>query len=162
MHFFKTSYHSPLGRLQITCNEEALCALTFLNDNEPEEITTTNQLTELTCQQLEEYFSGSRKVFQIPIAQSGTPFQTKVWTLLQDIPYGKTRSYMDLSKSYGDVKAIRAVAAANGKNNIAIIVPCHRVIGSDRTLTGYAGGLWRKQFLLAHEAKFSNGVQELF
>ena len=162
MHFFKTSYQSPLGKLQITCSDEALCSILFLKEHQPEETTETNPLTEITCKQLDEYFKGTRKVFEIPIAQNGTLFQTRIWTLLQDIPYGKTRSYMDLSKSYGDVKAIRAVAAANGKNNIAIIVPCHRVIGSDRTLTGYAGGLWRKQWLLAHEAKFSNGVQELF
>jgi len=162
MHFFKTTYQSPLGKLQITCSDTALCALTFLDEHQPEEITEINHLTELTCQQLDEYFSGTRTVFQIPISQSGTTFQTKIWTLLQDIPYGKTRSYMDLSKRYGDVKAIRAVAAANGKNNVAIIIPCHRVIGSDKTLTGYAGGLWRKQWLLAHEAKYNNGVQELF
>ena len=162
MHFFKTSYQSPLGKLQITCSDTALYELTFLEDDQSEEVTETNNLTELACLQLDEYFTGTRTVFQIPIAQSGTPFQTKIWTLLQEIPYGKTRSYMDLSKRYGDVKAIRAVAAANGKNNVAIIVPCHRVIGSDRTLTGYAGGLWRKQWLLAHEAKYSNGVQELF
>lgn len=162
MHFFKISYLSPLGRLQITSNDEALCSLLFLNDDQPGENTTFNALTELTYKQLDEYFSGTRKVFQIPIAQNGTSFQTKIWSLLQEIPYGKTKSYMDLSKSYGDVKAIRAVAAANSKNNIAIIVPCHRVIGSNQSLTGYAGGLWRKQWLLAHEAKFSKGVQELF
>jgi methylated-DNA-[protein]-cysteine S-methyltransferase len=148
--------------LQLACSDEALCALTFLNENDAEEKTEGNYLTDMTCQQLDEYFSGSRNVFQIPILQPGTPFQTKVWSLLQAIPYGKTVSYMDLSKRYGDVKAIRAVASANGRNNLAIIVPCHRVIGSNQSLTGYAGGLWRKQWLLAHEAKWSNGVQQLF
>ena len=162
MHFFKTTYQSPVGTLQITCNDTGLCALHFLRDGEPEETTQSNEHTQKTVQQLDEYFNGSRKLFQIPIQQNGTSFQTKIWTLLQDIPYGRTASYMDLSKRFGDVKAIRAVAAANGKNTIAIIVPCHRVIGSNQSLTGYAGGLWRKQWLLAHEAKFSNGVQQLF
>jgi methylated-DNA-[protein]-cysteine S-methyltransferase len=162
MNFFKTSYQSPLGTLQITCSNDTLSALTFLDEKTLAEQTDANDLTALTCRQLDEYFNGTRKHFQIPITQNGTPFQTKIWELLQTIPYGKTVSYRDLSKSYGDIKAIRAVAAANGKNNLAIVVPCHRVIGSDRTLTGYAGGLWRKQWLLAHEAKFHSGVQELF
>jgi methylated-DNA-[protein]-cysteine S-methyltransferase len=162
MNFFKTSYHSPVGTLQVVCSNDALTALTFLNEGEAGENTGGNGLTEQTCEQLDEYFGGVRKVFQIPIQQNGTAFQAKIWHLLQTIPYGKTVSYMDLSKSYGDVKAIRAVAAANGKNNIAIVVPCHRVIGSNQTLTGYAGGLWRKQWLLAHEAKFHGGVQQLF
>ncbi len=162
MKFFKTTYLSPLGNLQITCSDEALCGLTFIDDKEAEEGTETNSLTGLMCRQLDEYFNGERQLFQMPMLQSGTPFQSKVWELLQAIPYGKTVSYMDLSKKYGDTKAIRAVAAANGKNNLAIIVPCHRVIGTNRTLTGYAGGLWRKQWLLSHEAKWSRGVQELF
>lgn len=162
MNFFKTPYNSPVGKLQIVCSDEALCAVTFLKENEQEERTETNDLTQLSCKQLDEYFSGVRQLFQIPISQRGTTFQSKVWSLLESIPYGKTISYMDLSKSYGDVKAIRAVAAANGKNNLAIIVPCHRVIGTNRTLTGYAGGLWRKQWLLSHEAKFHSGVQQLF
>jgi methylated-DNA-[protein]-cysteine S-methyltransferase len=162
MNFFKTSYHSPVGTLQVVCGNDSLTALTFLNEGEAGENTGSNSLTEQTCEQLDEYFGGKRKVFQIPMKQNGTAFQAKIWHLLQTIPYGKTISYMDLSKSYGDVKAIRAVAAANGKNNIAIVVPCHRVIGSNQTLTGYAGGLWRKQWLLAHEAKFHGGVQQLF
>lgn len=162
MHFFKMAYQSPVGTLQITCSDTALCALHFLREGEPEVTTEANELTQATVQQLDGYFNGNRKLFQIPIVQQGTPFQAKIWTLLQDIPYGRTASYMDLSKRFGDVKAIRAVAAANGKNNIAIIVPCHRVIGSNQSLTGYAGGLWRKQWLLAHEAKFSCGVQQLF
>jgi len=162
MNFFKTAYSSPLGTLQIVCSETALCAVHFLDEQQPAEVTESNALTHETVLQLDAYFNGSRKLFQIPMLQNGTPFQTKIWNLLQEIPYGRTVSYRDLSKKFGDVKAIRAVAAANGKNNIAILVPCHRVIGSNQSLTGYAGGLWRKQWLLAHEAKFSNGVQELF
>jgi methylated-DNA-[protein]-cysteine S-methyltransferase len=162
MYFFKTSYQSPVGTLQVVCSNDALVGLTFLKEGETAEHGESNALTQQTCIQLDEYFSGERKEFQIPMLQNGTVFQAKVWHLLQTIPYGKTLSYMDLAKTYGDVKAIRAVAAANGKNNIAIVVPCHRVIGSNQTLTGYAGGLWRKQWLLAHEAKFYAGVQQLF
>ena len=112
--------------------------------------------------QLNEYFEGSRKTFNIPLQQEGTPFQQKVWAQLLNIGYGKTISYLTLSKQIGDTKAIRAVGTTNGKNQIAIIVPCHRVIGSDGSLTGYAGELWRKKWLLDHEGKFANGVQTLF
>ena len=94
--------------------------------------------------------------------QAGTSFQQTVWAALRHIPHGKTLSYLQLSKNIGNKKAIRAVGAANGKNNIVIIVPCHRVIGSNGTLVGYGGDLWRKQWLLAHEAKYCNGVQMLF
>ena len=115
-------------------------------------------LLQQCIQQLDEYFSGQRKAFDLPLKQPGTDFQQKVWSLLLKIQYGKTVSYNDLSKQYGDVKAIRAVASANGKNDLAIIVPCHRVIGSNQSLTGYAGGLWRKKWLLEHEAKHHSGV----
>lgn len=153
-------YKSPLGLLKIVCREERLHSLLFteaITDAPSESASTANVI-----KQLDEYFSGQRKTFDFPFNQPGTPFQNKVWELLYNIPYGKTISYMDLAKQYGDVKAIRAVAAANGKNNLAIVVPCHRVIGSNATLTGYAGGLWRKKWLLDHEAKFHSGVQQLF
>lgn len=153
-------YQSPLGLLQIDCSADYLTALTFVE--EATIAASENNITELVQQQLEDYFSGSRKTFEIPFKQQGTPFQSKVWDLLYNIPYGKTVSYMDLAKQYGDVKAIRAVASANGRNNLAIVIPCHRVIGSNATLTGYAGGLWRKKWLLDHEARFHSGVQQLF
>lgn len=101
--------------------------------------------------QLEEYFTGKRTNFNLKLNPKGTDFQKKVWTELLNIPFNKTRTYLEQSKALGDVKAIRAVASANGKNPIWIIIPCHRVIGSDGSLTGYAGGLWRKKWLLAHE-----------
>ena len=101
--------------------------------------------------QLSEYFEGKRKEFSFKLNPKGTDFQQKVWQELLKIPFGKTTSYLELSKQLGDVKAIRAVAAANGKNPLWIVVPCHRVIGSDGSLTGYAGGLWRKKWLLEHE-----------
>ena len=101
--------------------------------------------------QLQDYFDGKRTTFTFPLNPSGTDFQKKVWDELLHIPFGKTCSYLDLSKKLGDVKAIRAVASANGKNPLWIVIPCHRVIGSDGSLTGYAGGLWCKKWLLEHE-----------
>jgi methylated-DNA-[protein]-cysteine S-methyltransferase len=113
-------------------------------------------------EQLIEYFHGKRRQFDLPVHQDGTDFQVRVWNKLMDIEYGKTISYMDLAKRLGDPKVIRAAATTNGKNKIAIIVPCHRVIGSDRSLTGYSGGMWRKKWLLQHEFKIAHGVQTLF
>ena len=160
MEMFTSYFESPLGLLKIKATETAVTHLVFTeSQTEP---NLPNNITAEVHKQLEEYFSGSRKTFQIPFNQLGTPFQGKVWELLYQIPYGKTISYTDLSKQYGDVKAIRAVAAANGKNNLAILIPCHRVIGSNATLTGYAGGLWRKKWLLEHEARHQHGVQSLF
>ena len=153
-------YESPLGLLKLTSADQCLQSLLFVDAVTEQPAPDT--ITQLATQQLQAYFSGERKTFDFPFKQPGTPFQSKVWDLLYNIPYGKTISYMALAKQYGDVKAIRAVASANGKNNLAIIVPCHRVIGSNATLTGYAGGLWRKRWLLEHEAKFQLGVQELF
>ncbi len=112
--------------------------------------------------QLHNYFEGIDLYFQLPICQEGTLFQQRVWSELCKIKPGTTISYLQLSKNIGDAKAIRAVGTANGKNNIAIVVPCHRVIGSSGKLVGYGGDLWRKQWLLNHEAKFCNGVQSLF
>ena len=156
-----TSYHdSPVGFLRIDVTGSFVQAVTFADEKGTN--TGENAWTQLCLSQLEAYFNGTRKLFELPLQQAGTPFQQKVWTLLQDIPFGKTISYHQLAKQYGDLKAIRAVASANGRNALAIIVPCHRVIGSNGTLTGYAGGLWRKQWLLQHEAKHHHGVQELF
>jgi methylated-DNA-[protein]-cysteine S-methyltransferase len=108
-------------------------------------------MTELAKQQLLEYFSEKRRSFSIPLAATGTEFQQSVWQALGQIPFGETCSYLDIAKSIGNPKACRAVGAANGKNPIPIIVPCHRVIGSNQKLTGFAGGLDRKAWLLTHE-----------
>jgi methylated-DNA-[protein]-cysteine S-methyltransferase len=107
-----------------------------------------------------EYFKGERKTFNLKLNPKGTEFQKKVWQKLLNIPFNKTRTYLEQSKALGDVKAIRAVASANGKNPIWIVIPCHRVIGSDGSLTGYAGGIWRKKWLLQHENP--NKQQSLF
>ncbi len=162
MEVFESYYSSPIGTLQIQCTNGSITSILFIDQpNTDIAISDTHPLLKECTLQLNEYFSGYRKHFDFPIHQEGTAFQSKVWNLLNHIPYGKTLSYMDLAKQYGDAKAIRAVASANGKNNLAIVVPCHRVIGSNATLTGYAGGLWRKKWLLDHEAKHHLGVQEL-
>lgn len=153
-------YRSPLGPLQVYCSDEHITAVVFKEDL-PEDENKTHPLLKACLQQLDDYFSGKRITFDLPLMQPGTPFQQKVWDLLYQIPYGKTMSYQQLATQYGDLKAIRAVASANGKNNLAIIVPCHRVIGTNRSLTGYAGGLWRKKWLLEHEAKHHSGVAQL-
>ncbi|RZJ32857.1 MAG: methylated-DNA--[protein]-cysteine S-methyltransferase [Flavobacterium sp.] len=161
MRTYTSYYSSPLGDLKIQCSDEHVQAVVFIDDEVREE-SNEHKLLQTCSQQLADYFSGGRKEFDLPLQQTGTPFQQKVWDLLVQIPFGKTISYNTLSRQYGDLKAIRAVASANGKNNLAIIVPCHRVIGSNRSLTGYAGGLWRKKWLLEHEAKHHSGVMTLF
>jgi methylated-DNA-[protein]-cysteine S-methyltransferase len=140
-------------------DENGIASISVLNSEEKE--TENIPLSLLDCvQQLQEYFAGSRTAFSLKLNPKGTSFQKKVWNELQNIPFGKTITYLELSKRLGDVKAIRAVASANGKNPIWIVVPCHRVIGSDGSLTGYAGGLHRKQWLLEHESP--NKQQALF
>lgn len=161
MKTYTTYCASPVGHLKIQCTDEHVQAVLFV-DEEPQDAGDDHELLSACVRQLNEYFLGQRKDFSLPLQQTGTDFQQKVWRLLLQIPFGKTRSYNDLSKQYGDLKAIRAVASANGKNNLAIIVPCHRVIGSNQSLTGYAGGLWRKKWLLEHEAKHGGGLLKLF
>ncbi len=142
---------SPIGLLHITGDDEGVKEVTFLTDNEPISTIIPDSLS--TCvAQLSEYFDGKREDFDLKLNPQGTEFQRKVWEILLEIPFSKTRSYLEQSKVFGDVKAIRAVASANGKNPIVIIIPCHRVIGSDGSLTGYAGGKWRKKWLLNHES----------
>lgn len=142
---------TPLGIAKIEGDEGGLHAITVLDHSE-EPTTIIPEVLEDAAYQLREYFEGKRKVFTLELSPNGTDFQKGVWEALQHIPYGKTTSYLELSKTLGDVKAIRAVAAANGKNPLWIVVPCHRVIGSDGSLTGYAGGLHRKKWLLEHES----------
>jgi methylated-DNA-[protein]-cysteine S-methyltransferase len=156
----KTSFPAPIGYVHLQ-EEDGFITVIHLDDKALEHHDVSPVLDECK-KQLEEYFAGHRTVFDFPMRQAGTDFQQRVWQQLLQIPFGKTSSYRDLSKLLGDVKAIRAVGTANGRNNLAIAVPCHRVIGSDRSLTGYAGGLHRKRWLLEHEAKFASGVQELF
>lgn len=158
-----TYYTSPVGVLKICGTENYISEVSFL-DNHDEYIQSSgnNLLLNACVEELIGYFNGKRLSFNIPVYQKGTDFQTKVWNELLNINFGKTISYMTLAKRLGNPDCIRAAASTNGKNNIAVIVPCHRVIGSDQQLVGYAGGLWRKRWLLKHENKIANGVQTLF
>ncbi|MBC8767472.1 methylated-DNA--[protein]-cysteine S-methyltransferase [Arenibacter sp. BSSL-BM3] len=151
--------NTPLGIAKIEGDENGLISITVF-DSEEKVSDIIPELLEDAVYQLQEYFEGSRTEFSLALNPEGTDFQIKVWQALQKIPYGKTVSYLELSKTLGDVKAIRAVAAANGRNPLWIVVPCHRVIGSDGSLTGYAGGLHRKKWLLEHESPIKQ--QSLF
>jgi len=151
--------NTPLGVAKIIGDEDGISSVTILNSNEVISDIIPEELQDCVYQ-LQEYFQNTRESFNLKLNPQGTAFQKTIWQLLQRIPFGKTLSYLELSKQFGDVKAIRAVASANGKNPLWIIVPCHRVIGSDGSLTGYAGGLHRKQWLLEHESPYKQ--QSLF
>ncbi|MFT5816190.1 MAG: methylated-DNA-[protein]-cysteine S-methyltransferase [Psychroserpens sp.] len=148
------TYQSPWGEIALTANDKGLSALAFQTGKSPITITdlteNNSKFTEV-IQQLTEYFAGDRKHFDLPLAPEGTNFQKKVWQALTEIPCGETKSYGWIAKSINNEKAVRAVGSANGANPIALIVPCHRVIGSNGKLTGYAGGLALKAKLLMHE-----------
>jgi len=148
----ETAYiKTPLGIARLEGDENGLVTISVLDGEENVSDLIPEELED-AAYQLQEYFEGTRTQFSLQLNPQGTDFQKRVWEELQSIPYGKTMSYLELSKKLGDVKAIRAVAAANGQNPLWIVVPCHRVIGSDGSLTGYAGGLHRKKWLLEHES----------
>lgn len=166
-NLFCTYYHSPIGIIRIAGTDRFISEVHFMREEEIalSDMTSSPELPVVMhdcVEQLIEYFQGNRKNFTVPVYQDGTDFQQIVWNELLGIPYGKTISYMSLSKKIGDTKAIRAVGMTNGRNKIAVIVPCHRVIGTHGSLTGYASGLWRKKWLLDHELKIAYGVQTLF
>lgn len=140
---------TPIGIAKICGDENGISEIS-VSDQGPVSIIVPEILQEAVAE-LQEYFLGKRHFFTFKRNPKGTDFQQKVWNQLVEIPFGKTMSYLELSKVLGDVKAIRAVASANGRNPLWIVVPCHRVIGTDGSLTGYAGGLWRKKWLLEHE-----------
>ncbi len=159
---------APIGHMLAGATDRGLCLLEFVNGESPEaqlaaiEKTFRARVTpgtgphlEAALKQLEEYFSGRRKTFDLSLDMQGTPFQQDAWQALLAIPYGCTVSYQEQARSMGRPSAVRAVANANGANPVSIIVPCHRVIGSNGTLTGYGGGLWRKQHLLDLEKRYS-------
>jgi len=159
-----TYYNTPIGTAKITGDNNGIQTITFITDNLDEGNLITIGLEDENPEclrecvlQLKEYFQGKRTSFNLLLNPQGTKFQKLVWKGLSTIPYGKTISYLAQSKKIGDIKAVRAVAAANGKNPISIIIPCHRVIGSDGSLTGYAGGVWRKKWLL----DFENPLKQL-
>ena len=140
---------TPCGTLAITANEQGVTSVKFIElfTQQPR----LNSHTSKAKKQLMEYFEGTRKQFSLPLAPQGTPFQMTVWQALKSIEFGTVASYLDVAKMIGNANACRAVGAANGRNPISILVPCHRIIGSTGKLTGYAGGLARKQWLLDHE-----------
>lgn len=142
--------NTPLGCCLIEGNEDGVSKIWVLNEATSVSQTIPSELQEAVTQ-LAEYFQGVRKSFDFKLNPAGTDFQKKVWEVLLEIPFGITMSYHQLAIKLGDVKAVRAVASANGKNPLWIVIPCHRVIGADGSLTGYAGGLWRKKWLLEHE-----------
>jgi methylated-DNA-[protein]-cysteine S-methyltransferase len=148
----KTYYYSPIGTICIEGDERGMSKLIFA-ENIEDEVDEKNEITSPWIRQLDEYFKHQLEFFELELNLKGTAFQLRVWEELLKIPFGKTITYKELSLRLGDLKAIRAVAAANGANPVSIIVPCHRVIGSDGSLMGYAGGLWRKRWLLDFESK---------
>ena len=146
--FFDT-IESPLGLIEIRAADSAVTDVRFVarKDGAPR----SNPVVRNAAQQLQEYFAGKRRDFQFPLAPGGTEFQKSVWSQLLRVPFGTTASYRDIAAAIGNPRATRAVGAANGSNPIAIVVPCHRIIGSNGHLTGYGSGLWRKEWLLLHE-----------
>ena len=145
-------YSSPVGLLNISGSDAGIRSILY-GDFVKENDKVPDSLVEC-IQQLDEYFNGRRKVFNLLLDAEGTDFQLRIWELLKEIPFGKTLSYLELARISGDIKAVRAVGHANGQNKLNIVVPCHRVIGSNQKLVGYGGGLWRKEWLLKHEASF--------
>ncbi len=143
-------YKTPIGTAKIVGDKNGISSVTVIDDIK-ESSTEIPEILQDCVQQLDDYFNGTRKQFDLKLNPKGTVFQKHVWDELLNVPFGITRTYLEQSKQLGDVKAIRAVASANGKNPIWIIIPCHRIIGSDGSLTGYAGEIWRKKWLLEHE-----------
>ncbi|KHJ37378.1 methylated-DNA--protein-cysteine methyltransferase [Pedobacter glucosidilyticus] len=155
------SMESPLGFVIIKEEDQAICEISFADV--PEENGTKTDVLTLALTELQQYLDGDLKSFTFPIKQSGTDFQQQVWSTLQELNFAEVISYTTLAIRMQNLLAIRAIAAANGKNKIMIAVPCHRVVGMAGELTGYAGGVWRKQWLLEHEAKIAGiGQTKLF
>ena len=148
-------YHSPIGDIQLNWEDGAVVALK--NADAAAKADAPNELTRQVFRQLDEYFGGTRRTFDFPYRLHGTPFQQKVWAALCEIPYGETRSYKDIAKAIGHPKAFRAVGMANHSNPIFIVIPCHRVIGSNGSLVGYGGGLEMKKALLDLERSHKDG-----
>ena len=158
---FSLFYPSPLGLIEIKGTEHAITMVSFVEEETPSSNAVPDVL--IQCKnQLDEYFNGKRKIFTVPLAPVGTGFQQTVWNKLLGIEFGNTTSYMAIARELNNPGAVRAVGLANGRNPIGVIIPCHRVIGEDGSLTGYAGGLWRKKWLLEHEGNTSGKTPTLF
>lgn len=159
--YFKTFLKTTNHLLKIESDELAIKAISFVKEQE-EPSDVQPEILQQAQEQLQKYFDGNLKEFNLNLEPDGTDFQKKVWALLYKIPYGKTWTYADMANKLGDPKVIRAAASANGRNPVAIVIPCHRVIGTNGSLTGYAGGLENKRYLLDLENRVANGVMELF
>ena len=153
MQKFRAYHHSEIGPIEIVGNQKGILAVTFGADEFQIDRNLPAIMTEC-LRQMTEYFKGRRQKFSIPLVLEGTDFQKAVWRQLQKIPFGKTASYGDVARAVGSPRAFRAVGNANNKNPISLIIPCHRVIGSDGKLVGFGGGIWRKEWLLEHEKRF--------
>ena len=153
---------SPIGPLTLVVEGGAVTQLLMGETGNREIGERDEALLPAAAEQLGEFFAGQRRTFDLPLAPAGDDFKQRVWALLREIPYGETRSYGDLARALGDVGLSQAVGTANARNPIAVVVPCHRVIGSDGSLTGYAGGLERKRFLLALEDTEEQRAARLF
>lgn len=145
------SYDTDMGKITVCCSDRAVTAIRFGEYNDSVFVKQETELSGQAYVQLQEYFRGKRKVFTVPVCLAGTDFQKKVWRELQKIPYGETRTYQQIAEAVGNEKACRAVGMANNRNPIVIMIPCHRVIGANGSLTGYAGGLEKKEALLRLE-----------
>ncbi len=146
-------YSSPLGLIKISASSKGIIEIDFIGKNKSstQNQNVSNTYLKVCINQLDEYFRGERRNFDLKFDLRGTDFQKKVWNQLRKIPFGKTVSYFEVAQKINNPKAVRAVGQAIGKNPVAIIIPCHRVVGSNGKLTGYAGGMWRKEWLLKHE-----------
>ncbi|HSZ24575.1 MAG TPA: methylated-DNA--[protein]-cysteine S-methyltransferase [Cytophagaceae bacterium] len=153
---FTSYYLCPLGTIEIKANDTSVVSVLFA---ESVSIENPNEWTKCCILQLEEYFAKKRTIFELPLHQDGTAFQQKIWDALLKIPYGRTISYKELALKTGKAGSVRAVGTANGQNQLLLVVPCHRVIGHDGALTGYAGELWRKKWLIDFENGDKNGKQ---
>jgi methylated-DNA-[protein]-cysteine S-methyltransferase len=156
------TYSSPIGLIEMTGENDFLTGLNFIEKTAEFGKEDATSILSVCERQLREYFSGARFDFDLPLTLAGTSFQNDVWAALRAVPFGATMSYGELARRIGRPAAVRAVGAANGANPISIIIPCHRILGNDGRLTGYGGGLWRKEWLLAHERKFRTPDGPLF
>ncbi len=152
------TYDSPIGSILIQWTDEGINRVDFTSEYPTGNILPDSRLTQLAVTQLTEYFSGQRREFTLPLHIVGTPFRKQVWQILQTIPYGDTRNYQQIAAAIGNPKALRAVGQANHFNPIALIIPCHRVIGKNGSMTGYGGAIWRKEWLLEHEKKYTTKI----
>ena len=157
-HVFWLNLHTPVGWLELAGGETSLEAVYF-RETDPGHSPKIPAHLEMAAKQLLEYFAGNRREFDLPLQAAGTDFQLRVWNVLRSISFGQTRSYLDVALAIQNPKAVRAVGGANGRNPISIIVPCHRVIGADGSMTGFGGKIWRKKWLLEHERGLVYGKQ---